>query len=41
MSITELAPAKLNLTLDVGARRPDGYHAVSYTHLTLPTKLEV
>ena len=23
MSITELAPAKLNLTLDVGARRPD------------------
>ena len=27
MSITELAPAKLNLTLDVGARRPDGYHA--------------
>ena len=22
MSITELAPAKLNLTLDVGARRP-------------------
>lgn len=29
MSITELAPAKLNLTLDVGARRPDGYHEVT------------
>ena len=29
MSITELAPAKLNLTLDVGARRPDGYHEIT------------
>ena len=29
MGITELAPAKLNLTLDVGARRPDGYHDLS------------
>lgn len=29
MTITELAPAKLNLTLDVGARRPDGYHDIT------------
>ena len=29
MTITELAPAKLNLTLDVGARRPDGYHEIT------------
>ena len=29
MGITELAPAKLNLTLDVGARRPDGYHDIT------------
>ena len=29
MSITELTPAKLNLTLDVGARRPDGYHEIT------------
>lgn len=26
MSVTELAPAKLNLALHVRARRPDGYH---------------
>lgn len=29
MTITELAPAKLNLTLDVGGRRPDGYHEIT------------
>ena len=29
MTVTELAPAKLNLTLDVGARRPDGYHEIT------------
>ena len=29
MTITELAPAKLNLTLDVGTRRPDGYHEIT------------
>lgn len=29
MTVTELAPAKLNLTLDVGARRPDGYHDIT------------
>lgn len=29
MMLTELAPAKLNLTLDVGARRPDGYHDIT------------
>lgn len=28
MTVTELAPAKLNLTLDVGDRRPDGYHDI-------------
>ena len=28
MNRQELAPAKVNLTLDVGARRPDGYHEV-------------
>ena len=28
MKRQELAPAKVNLTLDVGARRPDGYHEV-------------
>ena len=38
-SVTVLAPAKLNLTLDVTGTRPDGYHTldmimpVSYTHL--------
>lgn len=26
MKVTELAPAKLNLTLEVGAKRSDGYH---------------
>ncbi|MBQ0037223.1 MAG: 4-(cytidine 5'-diphospho)-2-C-methyl-D-erythritol kinase [Clostridiales bacterium] len=26
MIITELAPAKLNLTLEIGQKRPDGYH---------------
>ena len=29
MKRQELAPAKVNLTLDVGARRPDGYHEVA------------
>jgi 4-diphosphocytidyl-2-C-methyl-D-erythritol kinase len=28
VNVTLAAPAKVNLTLDVGARRPDGYHAV-------------
>lgn len=28
MKCTELAHAKVNLTLDVGAKHPDGYHAV-------------
>ena len=28
MKRQELAPAKVNLTLDVGAKRPDGYHEV-------------
>ena len=37
-SVTVLAPAKLNLSLDVVGTLPN---AVSYTHLTLPTKLEV
>ena len=27
-TITRHAPAKINLTLDVGARRPDGYHDI-------------
>lgn len=27
--VVELAPAKLNLTLDVGAKHPDGYHDVT------------
>ncbi len=27
-SITRQAHAKINLTLDVGARRPDGYHDI-------------
>ena len=27
-SLTRHAPAKINLTLDVGARRPDGYHDI-------------
>ena len=45
------AYAKLNLTLDVLGKRPDGYHDLrmlmqtvapgSYTHLTLPTILLV
>ena len=43
------AMGKINLALDVVRKREDGYHevrmimqtAVSYTHLTLPTKLEV
>ena len=26
MKVTELAPAKLNLTLEVGEKRADGYH---------------
>lgn len=26
MKLTELAPAKLNLTLEIGEKRPDGYH---------------
>ena len=28
MKLTELAPAKLNLTLEVGEKRSDGYHEV-------------
>ena len=28
MKVTELAPAKLNLTLEVGEKQADGYHAV-------------
>ena len=28
MRVVELAPAKLNLTLDVGKKHPDGYHDV-------------
>ena len=28
MKITLKAPAKINLYLDVGARRPDGYHDI-------------
>ena len=28
MKVVEAAPAKLNLTLDVGAKHPDGYHDV-------------
>ena len=28
MKVTELAPAKLNLTLDVGQKHTDGYHDV-------------
>jgi 4-diphosphocytidyl-2-C-methyl-D-erythritol kinase len=28
VSVTLAAPAKVNLTLDVGARRPDGYHEI-------------
>lgn len=28
MKVVELAPAKLNLTLDVGTKHPDGYHDV-------------
>ena len=28
MKVTELAPAKLNLTLEVGEKRSDGYHEV-------------
>ena len=40
--VTVLAPAKLNLALDVVGLLPGGYHdldmtTVSYTHLTLPT----
>ena len=34
--VTVLAPAKLNLALDVVGTLPNGY-PVSYTHLTLPT----
>ena len=29
MKVVELAPAKLNLTLDVGAKHHDGYHDVT------------
>lgn len=29
MKVVEQAPAKLNLTLDVGAKHPDGYHDVT------------
>lgn len=29
MKVTELASAKINLTLDVGAKRADGYHEIS------------
>ena len=36
-----LARAKINWTLDILGRRADGYHPVSYTHLTLPTNREV
>ena len=35
MSITELAPAKLNLALDVIGRREDGYHLVSTVMQTI------
>ena len=28
MKMTELAPAKLNLTLEVGEKSSDGYHKV-------------
>ena len=28
MKVTELAPAKLNLTLEVGEKGGDGYHQV-------------
>ena len=40
--IQERAYAKINLGLEVGPLRQDGYHemntiTVSYTHLTLPT----
>ncbi len=36
-SLTARAPAKLNLTLDVGAKRPDGYHSLSsiMVHISL------
>jgi len=34
-SLTRNAHAKINLTLDVGARRPDGYHAVASVMQTI------
>ena len=36
-----LAPAKINLTLEVGERRPDGYHALSSVLQTLALADEV
>ena len=32
-SIKVKTSAKINLSLDVVGRKPDGYHPVSYTHL--------
>ena len=39
MKLTELAPAKLNLTLEVGEKRSDGYHEVQSQISTLLTVL--
>ena len=35
MKVTVKAPAKINLTLDIIGRRPDGYHDVSMVMQTV------
>ncbi|MDE2934400.1 MAG: 4-(cytidine 5'-diphospho)-2-C-methyl-D-erythritol kinase, partial [Chloroflexota bacterium] len=40
-TLTGLAPAKINLTLEVGATRPDGYHELTSILQTLALADEV